>query len=244
MTYFDYHHRLLYQILSKRTIEVRSVRAANAPDLTSFNNDMEFNITTVSSMSCSNLRGLGSLLAGNPGFLDFRTAPLSTFANFSCHNTTNGPMVTLKCNNCRLIRDNFYTSWQFLDLPNMPASAVGFEFNVSAMDRLHKKHVSYVSGRLRNGSNTGEKFVTFRGSDPNILQFNLCPRIYRNKHDLKLIQPSFHKFLPGSSFNERNQLRASLENSSNGLVNITLHVNFLSSYIIEIDDQNILGPGE
>ncbi|KVI07565.1 hypothetical protein Ccrd_014113, partial [Cynara cardunculus var. scolymus] len=210
-----------------RTIEVHSVRAANAPDLTSFSNDMEFNITTISSMSCSNLRNLGTLLIGNPGFLDFRTAPLSTFANFSCQNTTKGPMVMLKCNNCHLIRDNFYTSWQFLDLPNMPATAVGFEFNLTARDRQHKKHMSFVSGILKNGSTNEAKFVTFRGKDPNILQFNLFPRIYRNKHDLKLIQPLFHEFLPGSSFDEINQLRDSLQSSENGLVNITLHSAFL-----------------
>ncbi|XP_024970624.1 uncharacterized protein LOC112509739 isoform X2 [Cynara cardunculus var. scolymus] len=233
---------LLYQIILKRTIEVHSVRAANAPDLTSFSNDMEFNITTISSMSCSNLRNLGTLLIGNPGFLDFRTAPLSTFANFSCQNTTKGPMVMLKCNNCHLIRDNFYTSWQFLDLPNMPATAVGFEFNLTARDRQHKKHMSFVSGILKNGSTNEAKFVTFRGKDPNILQFNLFPRIYRNKHDLKLIQPLFHEFLPGSSFDEINQLRDSLQSSENGLVNITLHVSFLSAYIVEVDDRNILGP--
>ncbi|GKD27969.1 hypothetical protein Tco_1234183 [Tanacetum coccineum] len=229
---------LLYQVISKRTVEVHSVRAANAPDLTSFTNDMEFNITTISTMTCSNLRGLGTLLTGKPGFLDFRTAPLSTFANFSCQNTTNGPMVSLKCDNCQLIRDNLYTSWQFIDLPSMPASAVGFEFNLTARDRRHRKHRSFVSGVLKNDA----KLVTFRGNDPNILEFNLFPRIYRNKHDLKLIQPLFHEFLPGSYFDETNELRASLQSSSNGLVNITLHVSFLLSYIIEVDNQNVLGP--
>ncbi|KAI3762316.1 hypothetical protein L1987_52741 [Smallanthus sonchifolius] len=233
---------LLYQVISKRTIEVHSVRAANAPDLTSFSNDMEFNITTISAMSCSNIQNLGTLLMGNPGFLDFRTAPLSTFGNFSCQNTTNGPMVTLKCNNCQLVPDNFYTSWQFIDLPNMPANAVGFELNLTSRDNLRKNHRSFVSGILKLGSSNDQKFVTFRGKDPNILQFNLFPRIYRNKRDLKLIQPLLHQFLPGSSFDDINQLRASLQNSSNGLVNITLHVNFLSSYIVEIDNQNFLGP--
>ncbi|KAI3783771.1 hypothetical protein L1987_42857 [Smallanthus sonchifolius] len=239
---------LLYQVISKRTIEVRSVVAANAPDFTSFGNDMEFNITTISTMSCSNIQNLGTLFVGNPGFLDFRTAPLSTFANFSCHNTTKGPMMTLKCSNCQLIRDNFYTSWQFIDLPNIPASAVGFKFNLTSRDRdtlptvYTKKHMSIVSGILKKGSNMNADFVTFRGKDPNIFKFNLFPQIYRNKHDLKLIQPLFHEFLPGSSFGEINLLRASLQNSSNGIVNITLHVNFLSSYIVEIDNQNVLGP--
>ncbi|KAL8233154.1 hypothetical protein R6Q57_002932 [Mikania cordata] len=233
---------LLYQVISRRSIEVHSVIAANAPDLASFSNDMEFNITTISTMSCSNIQNLGTLVVGNPGFLDFKTAPLSTFAIFSCQNTTNGPMVTLKCNNCQHIRDNIYTSWQFIDLPNIPASAVGFEFNLTSRDHSDKKHTSFVSGILKKGSNMNVEFVTFRGEDPNILKFNLFPRIYRNKHDLRLIQPLFHQFLPGSSFGDINQLRASLQNSSNGLVNITLNVNFLSSYIVEIDNQNALGP--
>lgn len=195
-------------------------------------------------MSCSNIQNLGTLLSGNPSLLNFRTVPLSTFANFSCQNTTNGPMVTLKCENCKLIRYNFYTSWQFIDLPNNPASAVGFEFNLTVRDHDEKKHTSFVSGILKNGSNNDAKFVTFRGRNANVLQFNLFPRIYRNKHDLKLIQPLFHEFIPGSFFNERNQLRDSLQNSNNGFVNITFHVNFLSSYIVEVDNQNIMGPGE
>ncbi|KAI3735760.1 hypothetical protein L6452_15272 [Arctium lappa] len=233
---------LLYQVISTRTIEVHSVLASNAPDLASFNNDMEFNITTVSSMSCSNLQGLGTLVTGNPGFIDYRRTPLSTFVNFSCQNTTKGPTITLKCDDCHLVSDNLYISWQFVDLPNVPATAVGFEFKLTARDRRHKKHLSFVSGALKNGSTNSAKFVTYRGKDPNILQFNLFPRIYRNKHDLRLIQPLFHEFIPGSSFAETSQLQASLQRSSDGLVNTTLYVNFLSAYIVEIDSQNTLGP--
>ncbi|KAI4302033.1 hypothetical protein L6164_035253 [Bauhinia variegata] len=65
---------LLYQMISKRSIEVHNVRATNGPELASFMNDMEFNITT------------------------------------------------------------------FVDLPNNPATAVGFEFNLTAMDNA-KKHL-------------------------------------------------------------------------------------------------------
>ncbi|KAA8538913.1 hypothetical protein F0562_025605 [Nyssa sinensis] len=233
---------LLYQILSKRTIEVHNVRAANAPDLASFINDIEFNITTISGMSCSHLRGLGTLVIGNPGFIDHRVAPLSTVANFSCQNTTKGPIISFKCNRCQLIRDNVYISWQFIDLPNDPATAVGFQFNLTAKSHANKKHLSFVSGTLKNGSNLDNKPVTFRGVNPNILKFNLFPRIYRNLHDLKIIQPLFHEFLPGSSFSDISQLQASLQSSNDGLVNTTLYVNFLSTYIVEIDNQNILGP--
>ncbi|XP_024991042.1 uncharacterized protein LOC112525236 [Cynara cardunculus var. scolymus] len=233
---------LLYQVISTRTIEVHSVLASNAPDLASFNNDMEFNITTVSSMSCSNLQGLGTLVTGNPGFIDYRRSLLSTFVNFSCQNTTKGPTITLKCDDCHLVSDNIYISWQFVDLPNVPATAVGFEFKLTARDRQHKKHLSFVSGALKNGSTNSAKFVTYRGKDPNIVQFNLFPRIYRNKHDLKLIQPLFHEFIPGSSFDEASQLQASLQRSSDGLVNTMLYINFLSAYIVQIDNQNTLGP--
>lgn len=233
---------LLYQIISKRSVEVHSIRATNAPDLASFVNDMEFNITTISSMSCSNLRGLDTLVTGNPGFIDERFSPLSGFANYSCHNTSQGPTITLRCNPCKLIQDNLYISWQYVDLSNNPATAVGFQFNLTARNQANKKHVSFVCGTLKNGSRFDDKPVTFRGRDANILKFNLFPRIYRNLHDLKLIQPLFHEFLPGSSLYESSQLHASLENSNDGLINTTLYVNLLSAYIVEINNQNIMGP--
>ncbi|MFS7962030.1 hypothetical protein Hanom_Chr08g00721861 [Helianthus anomalus] len=233
---------LLYQVISMRTIEIHSVIATNAPDLAAFHNDMEFNITTISTMSCSNLKGPGTLVTGNPAFIDSRILPLSTFVNFSCQNTTKGPTITLKCYDCQLFSDTLYISWQFVDLPNVPAAAVGFEFMLTARDRQHTKHMSYVSGSLKNGSTNSAKFVTYRGRDPNILQFNLFPRIYRNKHDLRLIQPLFHDFLPGSSFSDANQLQASLQGSNDGFVNTTFHVNFLSSYIVQVDNQSTLGP--
>nr|XP_027087118.1 uncharacterized protein LOC113708737 [Coffea arabica]XP_027087126.1 uncharacterized protein LOC113708741 [Coffea arabica] len=233
---------LLYHVISKRSVEVHSVRAINAPDLTSFVNDMEFNITTISSMSCSNLRGLGTLVAGNPGTLDSKVAPLSSFVNFSCLNTSTGPTITLQCNNCQIVRGVAYISWQFVDLPNDPATAVGYQFKLTAKRHGDKKHLSSVSGTLNSNSNDQSKPITFRGPEPNILKFNLFPRHYRNMHDLRLIQPLFHDFLPGSSFTDISQLRASLENSNDGLINTTLYVNFLSDYIIEIDSQNTVGP--
>ncbi|CAL0304707.1 unnamed protein product [Lupinus luteus] len=233
---------LLYQIISKRSIEVHNVRAMNGPELASFNNDMEFNITTVSSMSCAHLRDLGNLVTGTPGFFDQRVVSLSTFGSYSCHNSSKGPTIVLKCTNCKLINDNMYISWQFVDLPNNPAMAVGFEFSLSAMDNAKKKHKSFVIGTLKNGSAFDDSPVTFRGRQSNILKFNLFPRIYHNLHDLKLVQPLFHEFLPGSFSHDTNQLQASLENSVDGLVNTTLYINFLSAYVVEIDKQNILGP--
>ncbi|XP_004492821.3 uncharacterized protein [Cicer arietinum] len=232
---------LLYQIISKRSIEVHNVRATNGPELTSFFNDMEFNITTISSMSCANLRDLGNLVTGNPGFIDERVVSLSTLANYSCHNSSKGPTIAVKCKNCKLISDNMYISWQFVDLPNNPATAVGYEFHLASMDSA-KKHVSFVNGTLKNGSAFDDRPVTFRGRQSNILKFNLFPRIYHNLHDLKLIQPLFHEFLPGSIFRDTNQLRTSLENSVDGLVNTTLYINFLSAYVVEVDKQSILGP--
>ncbi|KAF7805263.1 putative transmembrane protein [Senna tora] len=232
---------LLYQIITKRTIEVHNVRATNRPELNSFLNAMEFNITTISSMSCSNLRDLGSLVTGNPGFIDQRVVSLSTLVNYSCHNSSKGPTITLKCKNCKLLSDNMYISWQFADLPNNPATAVGFEFNLSAKDNANK-HVSFVSGTLKNGSALDDRPVTFRGRESNILKFNLFPQIYHNLHDLKLIQPLFHEFLPGSVCRDTNQLQSSLENSLDGLVNTTLFINFLSAYVVEIDKKSIMGP--
>ncbi|KAL8517779.1 hypothetical protein ACS0TY_009195 [Phlomoides rotata] len=233
---------LLYQTISKRSVEVHNVRATNGPDLVSFLNDLEFNITTISSMSCAQLRGLGTIVTGNPLFIDRRDIPLSTFANYSCLNTTTGPTITIHCKNCRLFRDFAYVSWQFIDLPNNPATAVGFQFNLTAKKNDRKKHMSFVSGTLKNVSDFDDKPITYRGAVPNILKFNLFPRIYHNLHDLKLIQPLFHDFLPGSYFGDANQLQESLQSSRDGLVNTTLCISFLSSYILEIDNQNILGP--
>ncbi|PRQ41567.1 hypothetical protein RchiOBHm_Chr3g0448231 [Rosa chinensis] len=233
---------LLYQIITKRSIEVHNVRASNAPDLALFNNDLEFNITTISSMSCSNLRDLGTLVTGNPGFIDYRVVPLSKFGNYSCQNTSGGPRITLRCNNCQPIQDNMYISWQFTDLPDNPAAAVGFQFNLTTRSHANKRHLSFVSGTLKNASTLDDRPVTFRGSNTNILKFSLFPRIYRNLHDLRLIQPLFHAFVPGSFFNDTSQLQASLQSPKDGKLNTTLYINFLSDYIVEIDKRNIMGP--
>ncbi|XVF41591.1 hypothetical protein PTKIN_Ptkin01aG0291500 [Pterospermum kingtungense] len=232
---------LLYQIIAKRSIEVHNVKATNAPDLASFRNDMEFNMTTVSSMSCSNFQRPTTLLSGSSGFIDRKVFSISNFLNFSCYNTSSGPTITFKCSNCQLNQDYMSISWQFVDLPNSPASAVGFQFNVTAKDHTRRDHVSFVSGTLKNGSNLDNSPVTFRGVDTNILIFNLFPRIYRSANDLRLIQPLFHEFVPGSILRENSQLQASLANANDGQINITLYVNYLSSYIIEIENQNIIG---
>ncbi|KAJ6975296.1 hypothetical protein NC653_031222 [Populus alba x Populus x berolinensis] len=233
---------LLYQIISKRTIEVHNVRATNAPDLASFTNNMEFNITTVIQYELFKLARTWYLSYRNPGFIDHRVAPLTDFVNYTCRNTSMGPTLTFKCSKCHLNRDYMYISWQFVDLPSTPATAVGFQFNLSAKDHADKKHVSFVSGTLKSGSTFDDRPVTFRGKDSNILKFNLFPRIYHNLHDLRLIQPLFHEFLPGSFFGETSQLQASLETSSDGLINTTLSISYLSSYIVEIESQNIMGP--
>ncbi|RZR96874.1 hypothetical protein BHM03_00025992 [Ensete ventricosum] len=133
-------------IITKLSIEVHRVRPANAPDLLSFVNDLEFNITTISSMSCSHLRGLDSLVIGTLGSIDYRVYPLSTYVEYNCQNTSSGPTVSLKCNSCQIPRRNHYISWQFVDLPNDPAIAVGFRFNLSAKDHADGNHVSFVTG--------------------------------------------------------------------------------------------------
>ncbi|XP_065852520.1 uncharacterized protein [Euphorbia lathyris] len=233
---------LLYQIISKRTIEVHNVRATSSSDLDSFLNDMEFNLTTISSMSCSNLHGLGTVVTGSPGFADQRVANLTELVSYTCRNTSTGPTLNFKCNNCRFSKDYMYISWQFVDLPNSPASAVGFEFNLTTRNHDDRRHFSLVSGTLKNGSNFDNKPITFRGRTSNVLKFNLFPRIYHNLHDLKLLQPLFHEFTPGSSFSDTRQLQASLATSNDGLINTTLYVNYLSAYLVEVEKQNIMGP--
>ncbi|KAJ4829195.1 hypothetical protein Tsubulata_004826 [Turnera subulata] len=237
---------LLYQVIANRTIEVHNVRALNAPDLTDFVNDMEmeFNLTTLSStITCLNLRGLGTLATGTPAFLDFRLANLADFLNFTCHNTTNGPTLTFSCSRCQFTKDSLYISWHFVDLPSAPATAVGFQFNLTAKTHADPKHVNLVGGMLHNGTTFDDTPVTFRGNDSNVLKFNLFPRIYRNLHNLRLIQPLFHEFLPGSFFRDTTRLRASLETPADGIINTTLYINFLSAYVVEIQSQNMMGLG-
>ncbi|XP_031476852.1 uncharacterized protein LOC116248288 [Nymphaea colorata] len=232
---------LLYQIITKRTIEVYNVRPVNAPDLSSFVNDMEFNLTTVSSMTCSHLRGLGTLMSGTPGFIDYRILPLSKFVDANCFNTSLGPRVTLRCNGCHVIKDSYFISWQFVDLPNEPATAVGFLFNITAKRPGDTKHTSFVSGTLASQDSTNQT-ATFRGVNGNIFKIHLVPRIYRKVHDLKLIQPLFREFVPGSNVVEASQLQSSLQNPADGLINMTLYISFLSDFIVEVDNANIIGP--
>lgn len=233
---------LLYQVFTKRKIEVHKVRPVNAPDLLSFNNDMEFNITTVSSMSCAHLRGLSTVVLGTPGFIDHRVYPLSTYATAVCQNRSTGPTISLRCNNCRIPRRNFYISWQFVDLPNDPALAVGFEFILTVKDHENDKYVSFVSGSLQADNYIFDKPITYRGPDLNILKVHLFPQIYNYLHDLKLVQPLFHDFVPGSYFSEINDLKNSLQRPTDGLINTTLDISFLSDYIVEIDRENVMGP--
>lgn len=233
---------LLYQIITKRSIEVHRVRPANAPDLLSFVNDMEFNITTISGMTCANLRGLDTLVSGTPGFIDYRVVPLSSYANSYCQNTSEGPTISLKCNSCPIPRRDHFITWQFVDLPNNPAMAVAFQFNLTARGHGDDRHVSFVSGTLTSESYTNDKLGTFRGSDGNILKIHLFPQTYNYLHNLKLIQPLFHDFIPGSSFSKANDLRASLQRPKDGLLNTTLFISYLSDYIVEIDHENATGP--
>lgn len=195
-------------------------------------------------MSCSNLRGLGTLVTGNPGFIDYKTSPLSKFGSYLCQNTSIGPRISLRCSKCPPIQDNLYISWQFVDLPSYPAAAIGFQFNVTTRNHDNRKHVSYVSGTLLNESSFDGRPVTFRGRETNILMFNLFPRIYNTLNHLRLIQPLFHDFVRGSLFHETSQLQRSLESPNDGIINTTLYVNFLSAYVVEIERQSIMGPGK
>lgn len=222
---------------------MHKVRPVNAPDLLSFVNDMEFNITTVSSMSCAHLRGLDNLVLGTPSFIDYRVFPLSAYASYYCQNTSNGPTISLKCNSCQIPRRNYFISWQFVDLPNDPAMAVGFRFKLTVRDHGNDKYVSFVSGTLQSDNYMNDSPKTFRGPDLNILKIHLFPQIYNNLHNLKLIQPLFHDFILGSYFTNVSDLQSSLQRPRDGLINTTLDISYLSDYIVEIDKENIMGPG-
>lgn len=236
-------HRLLYQIITKRTIVVHRMKPSNGQDYLSFVNDFEFNITTISSMSCSHLRDLDTFVTENPSIIGFRNTNLSTYANYSCHNTSMGPEISIKCDRCKVPLGSFYIPWRFVDLPNHPAAAVAFKFNLTARDHRNSKKMGYVSGIVESGMHTETAPKTFRGPDANVLVVHLSPQKYFNRHDLSIIQPIFHDFLPGSYFSESSRLQASLLNSNDGLVNTTLFVKFLSDYILEVYEEKISGTG-
>ncbi|KAL0925479.1 hypothetical protein M5K25_003810 [Dendrobium thyrsiflorum] len=141
---------LLYQMITKRSIEVQRVIPANAPDLQSFLNDLEINITVVSSMSCSQLRGLDTLVIGTPGSIEYRVLSLSSYVDYQCKNTSSGPTISLKCTSCQIPRRNHYISWQFVDILDGPAMAVGFQFNITSKDHNNDRHMSFIHNNLHD----------------------------------------------------------------------------------------------
>ncbi|KAL6890555.1 hypothetical protein ACP4OV_008810 [Aristida adscensionis] len=233
---------LLYQAIQRRNIVVHRVKPANAPDLLSFVNDLEFHITTISSMTCAQAMAPSTIAMGTPGFMDFRMVPLSTLFTYSCQNTSQGPSITLKCNGHRIPPRDHYVSWQFKDLPRQPAAAIGFQFNLTAKQHGDDKHVSFVSGTLSSDNYADNKLKTFRGPDSNVLKIQLFPQIYNNHHNLKLFQPLVQDFTQGSTFSDVSSLNASLQNPRDGVINTTLYISYLSDYIVEISNETTLGP--
>ncbi|KAM0868024.1 hypothetical protein ACQ4PT_041617 [Festuca glaucescens] len=233
---------LLYQAIKRRNIEVHRVKPANAPDLLSFVNDIEFHITTVSAMSCAQLAPPSTIAMGTPGFMDFRVLPLSTLLTYTCQNTSQGPSITLKCNGCRMPPRDHYVSWQFVDLPRQPAAAVGFQFNLTTKQTGDDQHVSFVSGTINSDNYGDEKLKTFRGRDSNVLKIQLFPQMYNKLHDLKLLQPLLQDFTQGSTFSDVSSLNASLNSPTDGVINTTLYISYLSDYIVEISNESVLGP--
>ncbi|CAL4964538.1 unnamed protein product [Urochloa decumbens] len=233
---------LLYQAINRRNVEVHRVKPANAPDLLDFVNDLEFHITTVSSMSCAQAVVPSTIAMGTPGFMDFRVQPLSTLLTYSCQNTSDGPSITLKCNGCQIPPRDHYVSWQFVDMPRQPAAAVGFQFNLTAKQHGDNSDISFVSGTISSNNFVDDKLKTFRGRDSNVLKIQLFPQIYNNHHGLKLLQPLLQDFTQGSTFSDASSLNASLQNPSDGVINTTLYISYLSDYIVEISNERVLGP--
>jgi len=222
------------------------MKATNAPDLLTFTNDLQLNVTAISTMTCSQLRGLDTVSMGSPGFIDYRLVPLSTFAKFSCTNSTIGPKITLTIKNCPLSYNHAYISWHFVDTQNaFPASAIGFQFNFTASNRIHdQEYANFVSGTVKNENGLEDMKVTYRGKHTNLLKFNLFPRVYLNLDNLELVQPLFHEFRPGSYARDEKYLQSLLQSSAHGFVNITVALNFLSDFLVEIDEQKYGGAGE
>ncbi|GJN31488.1 hypothetical protein PR202_gb19895 [Eleusine coracana subsp. coracana] len=242
---FDNSHWavLLYQAINKRSTEVHRVKSANAPDLLSFVNDLEFNITTISGMSCAQATAPSVIAMGTPGFMDFRVVPLPTMFNYSCTNTSRGPSISLTCNGCRIPPRDHYVSWQFVDLPGQLAAAVGFQFNLTAKQHGVNEHVSFLSGAMNSDDYVDDgKLKTFRGQDSSVLKIQLFPQIYNKLGNLRLLQPLVQDFTEGSVLSDVGSLNASLQNAGDGVVNTTLYISYLSDYIVEISNESVVGP--
>ncbi|KAK3147231.1 hypothetical protein QOZ80_3BG0279790 [Eleusine coracana subsp. coracana] len=234
---------LLYQAINKRSTEVHRVKSANAPDLLSFVNDLEFNITTISGMSCAQATAPSVIAMGTPGFMDFRVVPLPTMFNYSCTNTSRGPSISLTCNGCRIPPRDHYVSWQFVDLPGQLAAAVGFQFNLTAKQHGVNEHVSFLSGAMNSDDYVDDgKLKTFRGQDSSVLKIQLFPQIYNKLGNLRLLQPLVQDFTEGSVLSDVGSLNASLQNAGDGVVNTTLYISYLSDYIVEISNESVVGP--
>ncbi|XP_057522438.1 uncharacterized protein LOC130802434 [Amaranthus tricolor] len=234
---------LLYQIIATIGVEVSSIRPTNAPDLVSFTNDVDSNITTISSMSCSQLHGPHTIVTDSPGSIDYNIVPFANFAIYSCHNSSKGPIIALRCQHCPLTYENVYVSWQFFNITNkFPATAVGLHFNLTTKNYVGGKiYANFVSGTINDGVKLDHKSVTYRGANTHVLKFNLFPRVHHNLHGLELLQPAFHAFRPGSLARDEHELRSLLESPNKGLINITLALHFLSEYMIEVDDRMYIG---
>jgi hypothetical protein len=134
-----------------------------------------------------------------------------------------------------------------VDLPNHPATAIGFEFNLTARDHYENKHLTYVSGTVNSDGvmDTSTKVMkTFRGAETNVLKIQLFPEEYISSKGFKLLRPLFNDFVPGSYFTDMGGLKASLENGRAGLVNATLFISYQSDYIVQIYNEIVLGPGK
>lgn len=136
-------------------------------------------------------------------------------------------------------------SWQFVDLPGQPATAVGFQFNLTARQHGNNQHMSFVSGTLNSdGYADDDKLKTFRGRDSNVLKIQLFPQIYNNLGNLRLLQPLVQDFTQGSTFSDVGSLNSSLQDPRDGVLNTTLYISYLSDYIVEISNESVVGPGK
>ncbi|XP_074580912.1 uncharacterized protein LOC141837400 [Curcuma longa] len=226
---------LMFQLI-RRSLEIQRVRPSHASDFKSFITDLEFNITTISSMSCLHLQGLNKSVIHSRGSVLLN----QKIFDYSCYDTSFGPLISLKCDNCQVARGDYYVSWQLIDLPNDPAVAVGFRFNLSAKGHGDSSHVSYASGTLSAASYLQKKAATLRGPDANILKIHLFQQKFVPKN-FTLIQPLVHDFLPGSYFHETSELQASLQSPKDGVLNSALYIHCLSDFILEIDKENVFG---
>eukprot|EP00897_Mesotaenium_endlicherianum_P002911 jgi/Mesen1/2648/ME000166S01770 len=236
---------LVYQYFSQKDVTVQNILPASGREVESYRNDLEYNVTIISSMKCIQLLPTYNMLTMGTGEVDKRVYNSSSTLDIRCYDTPQGPLMRTLCPACVVGSDNYISNFTFVDIPEqgLVASAVGYRFLVTAIGNTSKggQRRSIVSGELQAGSNgTFAPPSSIRGGSPSVLYFRFIPRLFKDKNDLRLMQITFHEFVTGTSFSDQTTLQAAVENAT-AAVTVLVQSEILSAFIVQTEVQASIG---